>query len=73
MRGEWGGEPPPTSKILPFRRTKMVVKCTFAGNLLDKRPTVNKKSSQTKSLADQPLKPPQNLEATSLPLLFSSE
>ena len=38
LRGVWG-EPPPTSKFLPFRRAKMVVKCTAAGQSTGQRTT----------------------------------
>ena len=32
-----GGEAPPTSTILPFRRAKMVLKCTSAGQFTGQR------------------------------------
>ena len=72
-----GAETSLTSKILPFRRAKMVVKYTSAGQYTGQR-TIDdllllKKGHRQKWLARQPLIPTKNLEVMSLPLLFSSE
>ena len=61
--GKWGAEPSPTSKILPFRRAKMVVKCTSAGKDTGQRTNtigellLLKQRSQTKTNRRQPLTP----------------
>ena len=66
------GEPTLTSKILPFRRAKMVIKCTSAGHFTGQRTIgelllLKKKRSQTKKGSQGSLlDPPKFGEATSL-------
>ena len=60
--GAWGESPPSTSKILPFRRTKLVVQCTSAGQLtgqkiIDEVLLLKRRSSTRKSrraISDKP-------------------
>ena len=67
---QWGGGYG-TSKIVPFRRAKMVVKCTSAGQFTGQRTIgyllLQKKGHRQKCLTGQPLTSPRKFcEVTSL-------